>query len=550
MAFSDKMQYAWNKVRNWGGAVAAFAVMSTGLASCGSNGTSKVQEKDSVENVVKVKEPVRKIKYRTDTLSHRGSVLLYYCNGSITRNFLNDDNMYKMRLFLFSHEDWHAHNDEIKWRVHYKYTPFEYYKLCMHDEISANIAALLTIRYQYMASKDKKGFIKNYENGIYGFYFREVAKGKIKPGSTNPKEMEKEYSFIANGMQKSWMERCAKGYMPSIYSMMQRYVGNFGLIENSRKNYNYVRGHMYTIGGVDFSKYMKDDIVSPDQRVYIADGLRNVKSMRKGGVEVMDYVNDNYPLLKSLAIDKQRYAFQHLLIAAELKYNLRDKSAEELQQNPQIVDMYYRQVLSRFQKDKTFREYVDKFPIINEKSNTVIVNDMKEYKDVIRSIYIFKGVDLSAAVNDFNVARLPVTGPNFNVPYLKNTLYLWMQPIEMQMVSSPVAKIKYKGPVIEQAASKEDNAPKSSKCRRSDLQCIEAPNYREPILVSPTKEDNAKILKAINDFENIPDVLKECNVEAQKEYYASLEKVSQKENKRLNNNQRQSFNRRTGNCRR
>ena len=255
-------------------------------------------------------------------------------------------------------------------------------------------------------------------------------------------------------------------------------------------------------------------------------------------------------MLKSLAIDKQRYAFQHLLIAAELKYNLRDKSAEELQQNPQIVDMYYRQVLSRFQKDKTFREYVDKFPIINEKSNTVIVNDMKEYKDVIRSIYTFKGVDLSAAVNDFNVARLPVTGPNFNVPYLKNTLYLWMQPIEMQMVSSPVAKIKYKGPVIEQAASKEDNAPKSSKCRRSDLQCIEAPNYREPILVSPTKEDNAKILKAINDFENIPDVLKECNVEAQKEYYASLEKVSQKENKRLNNNQRQSFNRRTGNCRR
>ncbi|MBQ8481641.1 MAG: hypothetical protein IJ532_03820 [Alphaproteobacteria bacterium] len=545
MAFSDKIQSVWNKVCNWGGVVAAFAVMSTGFSSCGSNKASKIREqkKDSVENAVRVENPVRRIKYCTDTLSQRGRVLLYYSRGYITRNFVNDDNLYKMRLSLFSHEDWHAHNDEIKWRIHYKYTPFEYYKLCMHDEISANIAALLTVRYQYIASPDKKKFIEDNKNGLLGFYFKEVAKGKIKPESKNPKDLEREYSLIANGMQKAWMEKCAKGYMPSIYSMMQRYVGLFGLVDNSRKNYNFVRGYMYKIGGVDFSQYMKDDIVPSDQRVYIADGLRNVKSMRKGGAEVMDYVNNGYPLFKSLAIDKQREAFQHLLIAAQLKYNLRDKSAEELQQNPQIIDMYYRQVLSRFQKDKTFREYVDRFPIINEKSNTIIVNNTKEYEDIISSIYTFKGVDLSEAINDFNIARLPIKGPDFKEPYFKNTLYLWMYPIEMQAVPPSVVKRKYTGPIIEQTI-KENSAPKSSKRRRSDWQYIEAPNYREPILVASSKEDNAKILKTIEDFKNIPDVLKECNVKAQQAYYASLEKVSQKENKRLNNSRRQMFTRR------
>ena len=546
MAFSDKIQSVWNKVRNWGGAVTAFAVMSTGFASCGSKEAPKAleQKKDSVENVVKVENPVSKIKYCTDTLSRRSRVLLYYSSGYITRNFVDDDNMYKMRLYLFSHKDWHAHNDEIRWRVHYKYTPFEYYKLCMHDEISANIAALLTTRYQYMAAPDKKEIIEKYKDGIFGFYFKELAKGKINPESTEPKDLEKEYSLIANGMQKAWMKKCAKGYMPSIYSMMQRYVRRIGPIESSRKNYAFVRGHMYNIGGVDFSQYMKDDIIPSDQRVYIADGLRNVKSMRKGGAKVMDYVNDSYPLLKDLAIDKQIDAFQHLLIAAELKYRLCDKSAEELQKNPQIVDMYYRQTLSRFMKDKTFRDYVDRFPIINEKSNTIIVNDIKEYKDVISNIYSFKGVDLSAAIKDFDVARLPVKGINFKDPYFKNSQFLWMQPIEMQVVSLPSVVSKHSRPIVEQTSVKGNDAPEPYSSHRSDWQYVEAPNYREPILVAPSKENNAKILKAIEEFENIPAVLKECNIEAQKEYYASLEKVSQKENKRLKSDQQKAFNRR------
>jgi len=200
--------------------------------------------------------------------------------------------------------------------------------------------------------------------------------------------------------------------------------------------------------------------------------------------------------------------------------------------------------LSRFMKDKTFSDYVDRFPIINEKSNTIIVNDIKEYTDVISNIYSFRGVDLSTVIKDFDVARLPVKGINFKDPYFKNSQFLWMQPIEMQVVSLPSVAIKQSRPIVEQTSVKGNDASEPYSSHRSDWQYAEAPNYREPILVAPSKENNAKILKAIEEFENIPDVLKECNIEAQKEYYTSLEKVSQKENKRLKSDQQKVFTRR------
>ncbi|MBQ4399840.1 MAG: hypothetical protein II830_00935, partial [Alphaproteobacteria bacterium] len=446
-------------------------------------------------------------------------------NGYITRNYVDKNNMYEMSLSLFSHEDWHAHNDEIKWRLRFKYTPFEYYKLCMHDEISANIAALLTTRYQYIHAENKKEFIKKFKGRVFEFYYKEVDKGTINPLSANPLEREKEYKLIANGVQQVWMDRCAKGYMPAIYRMLQRYVERNGLVANSRKNYNYVRGYMYKIGGVDFSKYMKHDIVPEDERVLLSDGLKAVKSMSDGGIDIMNYVNDCYPLLQEVGIGKQSESFQHLLIAAKLKYSLRNKSEEEIWSNPQLVDMYYQQIMSKFARDKTYRQYIDNFPTISEQRSSIKITDKQEYNEIIGKMYTLKGMDLRRFINDFSDENVPVKTQNYGK--FNGTYTNWLLPVEFLDETAQKPQVKYNGPMIIEPDKKQENV-NIVKRRLSAWQFVETPNYREPILTLATQDDEAKIIKAIADFDAIPQVLKECDTEAQKAYYASLEKVSQK----------------------
>ena len=529
MNITNGIKSAFKKISNRWTALVAVVVMGVGENSCSSGRTDKSEDKkiDKQEQVAGVKNPVKQIMYVTDTLPQtKGRALLYYNNGKIVRNYVDKNNFYKMELALFSHEDWHAHNDEINWRYRYKYTPFEYYKLCIHNEISANIAALLTTRYQYMAAKNKKKFAKQQMKGVFGFYFDAVLRGKINPESDNPKKLEQEYAFIINGMQKVWVEKHLKWYMPSFYAMLQQYVRRQGLVEDSRKNYNYVRSHMYNIGGVDFSKYLQQDVMPSDERVFLADGLRKVKSMNDGGLDMINNINNKYALLNNVALERKNEAFQHLLISAKLKQAMHNVTVEELQANPQIVDMYYRQVISKIQKDKAFEDFVCQFPAITEKSCAIRINKANEYREIISEMYTFKGIDLSKSIKDFKVGKVPVKITDFRDFDFTDNNYLWGN------VSATYAEIrhnKYSGPIIINSAG---SSPKAEgKKRMSGRQFITAPNYREPILISDNKKDKELILKVIKEFDEMPQVLKECDTEAQQKYYASLEKSAEKQNK-------------------
>ncbi|MBR1601281.1 MAG: hypothetical protein IJ677_06855 [Alphaproteobacteria bacterium] len=545
----DNIKLTGKKLYNRGAraliSVISFCAVSSGFVGCSSEVKPKIEEKKAVtsEKTIKVDNPVRQIQYLTDTLEHRSRALLYYSNKKIIRNYVEKNNLYEMCLHLFSHEDWHAHNDEINWRTKYKYTPFEYYKLCMHDEISANIAALLTLRYQYLATSNKQKFVNEHNKGFFAFYFSAIAEGKIRPQSNDPEERKKEYTLIANGTQKSWMDKCAKGYMPSIYSMMQRYVERQGFVKDSRKNYNHVHRYMYNIGGVDFLQYMQQDIIPSDERVFLTDGLRNVKSLNNDGSDIMNNVNSGYNLLQNVSIYKQSEAFQHLLISAKLKYELRNKTADELTDNPKMTDMYYRQIFSKFMKDKTFSRYVNSFPIVNEKSSFVRINDEKEYADIIRQMYSFKGVDLSKSINDFEIKDVPIRVEEFKNFSFRKGVYYWLQPLgaQVELCSDQVKKYNDQKIIANGVGGNE-----ASKSKISGWQFITVPNYRQPILTAATAEDNEKIFKIIKDFDSIPEVLKQCDTQAQRLYYASL-KISKnkdslnfkrisKQNKKIRNN--------------
>src|SRR5574344_1471594 len=170
----------------------------------------KIEVVDSQTVKQKVTNPVLKVEYRTDTLQNESSsILLVHVKGNITRFYKENNPSFVQKLRLYVHKRWHKHNYELGFRNSYAFTPLEYYKLCFHDEISANVAALLTARYEYLAANDKDKKLKEFENSEFGYYFKAVKQGKIKPESSNLKNIEAERYFVVNETKNMWMKKYA-----------------------------------------------------------------------------------------------------------------------------------------------------------------------------------------------------------------------------------------------------------------------------------------------------------------------------------------------------
>ena len=480
------------------------------------NKTEVVKDSLSAIKQVRVKNPVRRVEYRTDTLERATSILMYYQLGSITRNYVENNNSYRLQLPYIAHEDWHGHNDMIHYRNKFYFTPVEYYKLCMHDEISAAIVGLLTARYEYLAAPTKakkREVIQKYKSPYFKFYFDAVEKGKIKPQSNKQADFDKEMSFIANGTKDMWMKKYSATYSQRTYDMLQGFIKRMGLVENSKANYNFVLNYMYTIGGVNFAKYMKHDINIADAKVNLAEEISKVWSMRDEGIDVINYINASHKLMDQISLENTYNAFQNLLISSQLKSMLKDKTAEELKVNPQLVNLCFVKIMNKVRTDEEFKKLVLNYPLITE--NRINLNGYSaDDAKIIRQMYDFKGVNLLTMIPSYKREAMPLrfdNGSGFRI-YSADFAFA----IE-QEIAEKNAKIKKK---IEYLVVKsEDNKqPKSPKRHLSVPQYIDLPNFREPILMVKKGDDYLKILQCIREFEQIPQVLKGCNTEAQREY--------------------------------
>ena len=138
----------------------------------------------------------------------------------------------------------------------------QFYKLCMADEISANMAELIYLREEYIKTKDISLFDKH--NGNFTFYKEAIQKGEIDPLSSDPKKFEKDMSLIMNGTQKMWMENYAPFYASNHTLFTCSYALNKGQdmdANNDANNKEYSRqlDLMYTLGGINFNKYNNQD---------------------------------------------------------------------------------------------------------------------------------------------------------------------------------------------------------------------------------------------------------------------------------------------------
>lgn len=518
MALVENMKRFIDRLRNISVSTAALLALSSGLVGCNSKEQVKDvspsdKKQEPTELPAEIANPVRRVEYYTDTLDGRSWAALYYSNGKITRNYVEKDSRYRMQLDLFAHEDWHAHNNKINWRYMKDLSPSQFYRLCMHDEISANIAGLLTIRFEYLAAEDKQSFIeKHRQSYYYGFYFEAIEAGYINPESNDPSDLEREYNFIMNSTQKEWIERRYRTYFPSLYRMLQRNIKRNGINIGNEKKYKGIVKYMYKIGGVDFFKYMEKDVTPGDDRVQFNENIGAIPSFTDVSSDMVVYTDNTLSLLDSVCAEKYNEAFQHLLISANLKSKLKDFDIEYLKENPHFVDMYHRHIMSKLKSDLIFASLINVSSSQYGKNNLLRAHNEDEYQNIISKMYELNGIDLSKCINNFSTDYVPFPLYSTGLSVFEYSQYLPFE-IKADKLYAPA-----------KTADNSSNVNKSQKKRISEPQYIDIPEFRESILLDPTLESNKHIFKVIEDFNNIPQVLKECDTGAQKKYYAASKK--------------------------
>lgn len=500
--------------------------------SCGEKAAQQKLPKTNKIEQVRKKEPpqnaVKDVVYQVDTLEKsRSSMILCYQKKKIIRYFVDKNNSYRLRLYLLAHEQKHKDNDTDRngnlGIYRYITTPSKYIKIWVHDEISANICALLTLRYEYLAAKDKEAVINKYKNSEYGYYFQAIKDKQIFPEKNDTINRDKEWSFIANETQKMWMEIYFPIYMKTYMNRIDGWLKKKeGEISPIRKNNAYQKAVKiaYNIGGVDFSSYMKQDITINDHRLEIMDGINWMAFLGKGQ-ETQIYKNAKVQINKLKIQQKpiNENLVRHIYYAEWLKFLFKDISADEIKNNPQIVDFCYKKIGATLNSSKNkarFEKLIDD----NLKEHQLFI--MKEQaidKKTIEQIYTYKNVNLSQIITSFTFENSVL---NHQWQDLENKSYTF--PIEDRMYEyfiEPELKEMRKNsktPVLIKGQQSPKTLTSLNKSRRSEEQRIAVPDFTQPILTRATPQQIQEIYQCIEDFNNIPEVLKNCDVEQQKKY--------------------------------
>lgn len=496
------------------------------------------QLNDSIPAVL-VKNPVQTVCFRNDTLSHYASALLTYCNNQIIRNFVKDSKIHRMQLPYFSHEKWHHHNKKFAYWKRYKYSPSQFIQLRMHEEISANVAAILTADFEYQLAKDKQKVIKKYENTYMKFYFDAIKDGTINPESTDSLERDKKYGLLMNGAIRMWEQKFRAHYTPSLISSLTQYLKNYGFHKPHAKNYHRALTHLYSFGGIDLSKYIKDDAEFVDIKLKMCDELAKVKSFNKSIKQrhiVIDEIFEHGAKLRQFPPAKREAVMQHLFVAAKLKSELDKLNGYALAANETAITAAYNKVMYQLTSDNDFKKmisecadfklmsvpFVDKtavkfFPV----SNLLVDEDLK----IIRSFYQFRDLDLTRLIKGFEVNAKPLDDDAFAT---FSGRYFATPPFEKLIHKLPQTfntKVEENNQELNPDASfSQPNSDKvqkkNNKHRMSKDLYVNIPDFEEPLLIpeAMTAEAQEKLKELFMTYDKIPDAFKNCDIEAIEKY--------------------------------
>lgn len=538
----------WNRLKNYL-LIATIGGASLSTGSCEQKNNNNTVQKVEVPKAVQkpvvtptvadtVSSPTLSMPYRTDTLETAGSTLLLYINGSVKRYYVEKNNSFRMQLPYFAHEWWHHHNNLLKYRTKYKLQPEEYYKLCCHDEITANLTAILTARYEYMESQNKQAVIDKYKGTYMDFYFRAIESKEINPFDNSAEARKAEWSLLVNGTRQMWMKLYYPVYAPSLKRQLSRFIGRLGFSKSKNKNYEFLCSQMYTIGGVDFTKYADFDIDPNAREVSLINDIGKIKSLGANGKDIVDVVNANYQYLSGIGTDDQKDALQNLLISSKLKLMLRGVSESDLKKNPQIVTRCYEKIWNDLQKDPAYEnlinEYCGEFSISAEQPKSKLA---EIYRENVKQMYFHNNTDLTSLIENFAPHRMPVQTKLFDNDKEQSFYHPVLEPLDFNFTMEQLDVMKQNNQPLPLIV-KESPQPKE---RVSDMQYIDIPNFFEPILTSSTPEQQQQIYQIIKNFNDIPDVLKNCDTLAQIEYKKAQARVKHRFSKTKGNKSKRSI---------
>ncbi|MBR2273398.1 MAG: hypothetical protein IJ864_00985 [Alphaproteobacteria bacterium] len=491
----------------------------------------KQPQQDSLPSIC---TPIKTVIFQNDTLYRGTSVLLYYTNGKIVRNYIENSNSFRLQLTYIAHEDWHGHNAKSLYRSKYFYSPLEYRKLCMHDEITANAVAISLIDLELQTADNKDAVIKKYENTPYvKFYLDAIKKGEIDPYDTSVAARQKKHRFIADGTLAMWENLFMVTYNATQNKMLQNYLNLVGFSKSHPNNYNYILSHMYTFGGIDHSKLLSRDIQYSDPLVLVADQISNVNSLTRdkefSHILVDDYFK-HFPLLNSLSLDAQDIAFQHLFIAAKLKYELSKLKAPSAKKNPLLVTTIYNRVLYELSHDATFTSFVNHCSRLgkpfkleentpNLSRTTYFMPNILSSEDmqVLCKFYNYEQGNLAKLINHFDIHNVPVQSsymPLFSHEYQN------IPAVEADTIPTPLILDHHAAINVINRTDAAAPALQPLKPRRlSGDNYILIPNFEDNILVDQamTAKNFAAIKKLFEDFEAIPTVWRGTNLALQQQ---------------------------------
>ena len=267
-------------------------------------------------------DKMRTIDFQVDTLSNENTAGGYFTPNkrTVTINYQEGNeefNDWSQSPTVLIHEQKHRDNYSQGMYV-YALSPEQAYKVDMHDEISANMAALLYLRDEYLKTGNMAVFEQ--ENGRFAFYTDAIKKGEINPFSSKEEDFDKEMALIVNGTRDMWVRDFAS--TDSYLSTGKWYAQHRGEADGKHaafydENYDRAKKIMYTIGGVDFTKYMDKDVDIP------SDGKRKIYKGVKLAKELglPDY-DDKMSLLQ------YQNLLQHALVAQDKRAGM--KSDEQI----------------------------------------------------------------------------------------------------------------------------------------------------------------------------------------------------------------------------
>lgn len=372
------------------------------------------------------------VSFRVDTIAADRGVGAYFTDhsNSITINYKKGDdtwNEWTQAPSILIHEEKHRSNAK-KGMHDYATSVEQEYKLDMHDEISANIAQLIELRQEYLETRDIEIFhnkdmpffeengaiIPNKKKDRFKFYTDAIKNGEIDPHSTKQADFDKEMSLIANGTQQMWIDKFSLPYEPqSIGRAMSNYQIAHGRMKPNEEHYRRAKDIAYTIGGVNFGQYMKQDVVCNNKEIKDLD-----KAIAQGRDNNLFGRKLNFPVYQENMDLEQYYKLtQHKFIANNLKYAnnlLRQEDLTNLSKSEMSERVsYLKKVLEKDLKkiDTNFADIVDNMAKVSEKyeNNPALpkANDTA-FRQEVEKMYTINGVNYCELL-DINI--------NKDVPY-------------------------------------------------------------------------------------------------------------------------------------